>query len=89
MNEELWLAWQFDLPAQQQGMVQVFRRGGSNYEAARFRLQNLDPTATYIVTDLDQTSAPQELNGHELLEHGLLVIPQAPVRAYCGVPGFG
>ena len=59
-------------------MVQVFRRAGSNYEAARFRLQNLDPTATYVVTDVDQPAAPQELSGHELLEHGLLI--SAPER---------
>ena len=75
LNEELWLAWQFDLPEQRKGMVQVFRRAGSNYEAARFRLQNLDPAATYVVTDLDQPAAPQELSGRELLERGLSLRP--------------
>ena len=79
LNDELWLAWQFDLPEQRKGMVQVFRRAGSNYESARFRLQNLDPTANYVVTDLDQPAAPQELSGRELLERGLLVnVPERP-----------
>jgi alpha-galactosidase len=53
LNEELWLAWQFDLPERQKGMVQVFRRVGSNYESARFKLRNLIPEARYVVTDLD------------------------------------
>jgi alpha-galactosidase len=78
LNEELWLAWQFDRPEQRKGMVQVFRRAGSNYEAARFRLQNLDPAASYVVIDLDQPAAPRELSGRELLERGLLV--NAPER---------
>ena len=79
LSEELWLAWQFDLPNQHKGMVQVFRRAGSNYEAARFKLRNLDPAATYVVTDLDQPTAPQQFSGRELLERGLLITaPEQP-----------
>ena len=55
------------------GMVQVFRRAGSNYESARFRLRNLEPETRYVVTDLDQPAAPQELSGRELTERGLLI----------------
>ena len=81
LSEELWLAWQFDLPEQHKGMVQVFRRAGSHYEAARFRLRNLDPTATYVVTDLDQPTARQDLTGHELLEQRPAgQRPRAPFR---------
>jgi Glycosyl hydrolase family 36 C-terminal domain len=78
LNEELWLAWQFDLPERQKGVVQVFRRAGSNYESARFRLQNLDPTASYVVTDLDQPAAEKEYGGRELLERGISI--SAPER---------
>ena len=78
LDEEQWLAWQFDLPEQHKGLVQAFRRGGSSYEAARFRLQNLEPTGSYAVTDLDQPAAAQVLSGRELLEHGLLI--SAPER---------
>ena len=79
LNEELWLAWQFDLPEQSRGMVQVFRRAGSHYESARFKLRNLNPAATYVVTDLDQPATPQELSGRELLDHGLLIsAPEQP-----------
>jgi alpha-galactosidase len=79
LNEELWLAWQFDLPEARKGMVQVFRRAGSNYESARLKLRNLDPAASYLVTDLDQPAAPQKLTGRGLLERGLLIsAPQQP-----------
>jgi alpha-galactosidase len=79
LNEELWLAWQFDLCDQRRGMVQVFRRAGSNYEAARFKLRNLDPSATYVVTDLDEPATPRKLSGRELLERGLFIsMPQQP-----------
>ena len=78
LNEELWLAWQFDLPEQQRGMVQVFRRAGSNYESARFRLRDLNLEARYVVTDLDQPAAAKEFSGRELAEHGVLV--SAPER---------
>jgi alpha-galactosidase len=79
LNEELWLAWQFDLPERQKGMVQVFRRAGSNYESARFRLQNLDSAATYVVTDLDQPAAAKEYSGRELVERGISICaPERP-----------
>jgi alpha-galactosidase len=78
LNEELWLAWQFDLPERHKGMVQVFRRAGSNYESARFKLRNLDPEARYVVTDLDQPTAVKEFSGSELLGHGILI--SAPDR---------
>ncbi len=71
LNEELWLAWQFDLPEQGRGMVQVFRRAQSRYESARFKLRGLDANARYTVTDLDQPDRQQTIAGAELLEKGL------------------
>ncbi|HOX56920.1 MAG TPA: NPCBM/NEW2 domain-containing protein [Candidatus Paceibacterota bacterium] len=86
LSEELWLAWQFDLPEQRWGMVQVFRRAGSNYESARLQLRNLDPLASYVVADLDDPAAARELGGRELLEHGLLIAapgqPSARIITY-------
>jgi alpha-galactosidase len=78
LSEDLWLAWQFDLPEREKGMVQAFRRAGSNYESARLKLHGLDPAKSYVVTDLDQPATPQELSGRELLERGLLI--SAPGR---------
>lgn len=69
---DVWAAWQFDRPEMGEGIVQVFRRAESPYEAARFRLRGLDPEATYRLLDFDQ-SQPQEARGQELLDSGLLV----------------
>ncbi len=71
LDEELWLAWQFDLPEQERGMVQVFRRAQSHYESARFRLHGLDANARYVVTDLDHPDRSQTVAGAELMEKGL------------------
>ena len=79
LNEELWLAWQFDLPERQKGIVQVFRRAGSSYESARFKLRNLNPEASYVVTDLDQPATAKEYSGRELVEHGIAIsAPEQP-----------
>jgi alpha-galactosidase len=76
---DAWMAWQFDRPEEGQGLVQVFRRASSIYEAARLKLHALDPKARYSVTDLDQPTSLRELTGRELLERGLLVnAPQQP-----------
>ena len=86
LNEELWLAWQFDLPERGRGMVQVFRRAASDYESMRFKLRGLDPQARYAVTDLDQPDAPREYTGAELAGRGLLITatnqPTASVWVY-------
>ena len=86
LNEELWLAWQFNLPEQGKGMVQAFRRAGSNYESARFKLYGLDPQARYIVTDIDHPDVTEQFTGAELAERGLLFVasnrPSAMIVTY-------
>jgi alpha-galactosidase len=71
------MAWQFDRPEAGGGVVQVFRRAESIYEAARLRLRGLNPDATYRLADLDRTDAGLELSGRELMETGLLVVLRA------------
>ncbi|MBN1844526.1 MAG: alpha-galactosidase [Sedimentisphaerales bacterium] len=71
-DETVWMAWQFDRPEAQAGMVQVFRRAESFYETARLRLSGLDADGTYLVGDLD-TGDQQVRTGRELLEEGLPV----------------
>ena len=75
LDPSLWIAWQFDLPEQGKGMVQAFRRDKSAYEAARFRLTGLEPSARYVITNLD-SGETQTLAGRELLEKGLSVTIQ-------------
>ena len=72
LDPGLWMAWQFDLPEEGQGVVQAFRRDQCIYESARVRLRGLDPKARYTVTNLDSGEA-KTLPGRELLEAGLPV----------------
>ena len=85
-GNDAWLAWQFDRPEAGQGMVQVFRRVNSVYEAARLKLRGLDAKARYAVIDLDDPKAVQEITGAELTARGLLVVvptqPAAKVMKY-------
>lgn len=84
-----WMAWQFDRPEQGDGVVQVFRRSQSIYEAARLRLRGLDSQAKYQITRLDRPGQ-MELSGKELLEKGLPVAiderPGAVIIRYRRVP---
>jgi alpha-galactosidase len=75
-ENDVWMAWQFDLPEKGKGMVQAFRRPKSPAVAMKFKLRGLDPEARYSVKNFDQPGAV-EMTGSELLEHGLLVsLPQ-------------
>lgn len=82
---DVWLAYQFDWPANNQGLVQAFRRSESPYESARFQLSGLDADATYELMNLDQTGTATK-SGHDLMEGGLLVSlenrPAAAVITY-------
>lgn len=72
LQQDTWMAWQFDRPEAGEGMVQAFRRAESIFRSAELRLRGLEPAAHYAVTDLD-TSQPRHLTGLELMEKGLLV----------------
>ncbi|MBN1345069.1 MAG: alpha-galactosidase [Phycisphaerae bacterium] len=72
-DKDVWMAWQFNAPESGEGMVQVFRRSDSAYEAARFRLHGLEPEATYVVGNVDTPDATREMGGKELMEKGVRV----------------
>jgi len=78
LEDDVWLAWQFDLPERSEGMIQAFRRASSPYEVCRLKLCGLDPAGRYRVTDLD-TATPREIIGRELMETGVQV--SLPERA--------
>ncbi|MBM3888433.1 MAG: alpha-galactosidase [Verrucomicrobia bacterium] len=71
-DQDKWIAWQFDVPEQGEGMVQAFRRSQSIYEIARFKLRGLESGTSYVLTNLD-TGESQTLAGRELLDKGLAV----------------
>jgi alpha-galactosidase len=79
------MAWQFDRPDLQEGLVQAFRRENCFYEGARLKLKGLESQGRYTVKNLD-TNESQTISGQELMEKGLLVaiseIPGTAVITY-------
>ncbi|MCE5268466.1 MAG: NPCBM/NEW2 domain-containing protein [Planctomycetaceae bacterium] len=71
-DDTAWMAWQFDSPDQNAGMVQVFRRGQSPYETARFRLKSLTPQAKYVITNAE-TGSSITATGEALMARGLSI----------------
>jgi alpha-galactosidase len=88
-DETQWIAWQFHRADVNAGVVQAFRRAKSPDPALRFRLTGLDPSATYLVTDMDGPDTPAAVEGRDLLENGLAVTttraPQALVIVYARI----
>jgi hypothetical protein len=77
-DKNAWIAWQFNGPEKNAGVVQAFRRSECIYESARLKLRGLDPKTRYRLTRFD-SSEQSEATGQELLERGLLVsIGNAP-----------
>jgi len=77
-ERSVWMAWQFDRPEADEGVVQVFRRDESPYESARFKLRGLRPRVRYTVTDITRDTSRQ-MSGRQLMESGLGVeIPERP-----------
>jgi len=72
LDNDDWIAWQFDRPDLGEGMVQVFRRSDSIYEAVRFKLRGLDPDARYRITNLDAPD-PIEMTGREMMTKGVRI----------------
>ena len=64
-DKGVWLAWQFNLPEDREGMVQAFRREESVYESARLYLHELVPDAHYVLRDVDADTSC-EASGREL-----------------------
>ncbi len=67
-----WAAWQFNRPAQGDGMVQAFRREENTHSTENLRLRGLDPAAKYEVTDLDAKTT-RAVSGKDLMQRGLQV----------------
>jgi alpha-galactosidase len=83
---DAWIGWQFHRPESDSGMVQVFRRADSVYEAARLKLRGLLPEEHYQLTDIDRPERVVEAAGRELVEEGVRVeasrAPAAVIMTY-------
>ncbi len=72
LENNVWMAWQFDRPDLGGGVIQAFRRTDSIYESARLPLRGLDRKARYKLTNLDAPE-PAERTGSQLIDEGILV----------------
>jgi len=81
LQDDQWIAWQFDRPEKGQGMVQAFRRTSGVYESIRCKLHGLEPDAVYTLRNLDLAGTTQ-MTGRELAESGLpITIKDSPAAA--------
>lgn len=72
LENDVWMAWQFDCPGIGEGMVQAFRRENSLCETTRFTLRGLQSEDIYTVRNLDDVEV-RHLSGQSLMDEGLSV----------------
>ena len=72
VSSESWIAWQFHRNDLDEGMVQAFRRSGSEIPYTVFKLRGLSPEVQYSVANLDAPGASR-MKGRELMDKGISV----------------
>jgi alpha-galactosidase len=72
VDDNVWVAWQFNRPESGQGMVQAFRRTKCEERATLMRLRGLDPQARYRFANID-TDRTWTISGRDLLDRDLRV----------------
>lgn len=72
--EKDWMAWQFNSPDENTGMVQVFKRKNTgNIKEQTFRFSGLDKRKTYEITDYDTKKVVVAAKGSDLMTKGLTI----------------
>ncbi len=77
LADDVWMAWQFHRPTENDGVVQVFRRPASPHESAGLPLRGIDPARTYELTDFDEP-APTRQTGADLAAGLRVTMPKGP-----------
>lgn len=67
IQNDVWMAWQFNLPEKAKGFFQAFRRGDCNEASFTLKLRGLRPDRDYVVQDID-TSKKTILSGQQLMD---------------------
>lgn len=67
-----WIAWQFNRPEQNDGVIQVFRRGECGSQTIVLHLVGIKPSANYEITNEDVPGSAV-VNGRALIDQGLSV----------------
>jgi alpha-galactosidase len=72
LSNNVWMAWQFDLPDIGEGHAQIFRRTNSPVATMSFPLHGLESEKTYEVENFDKPEK-QRFSGRYLMKTGLTV----------------
>lgn len=78
-SPDQWIAWQFHTPGTGRGVIQAFRRAESVAAQVPIQLRGLDPSARYLVRNLDATQT-KEASGADLMS-GQFVLELAAPRS--------
>ena len=76
-SDNSWLAYQMNRPAQKDGIIIAFRRGGCEKESVSVKLSGLDSISTYELF-FEDYGLPIRKTGRELMDGIELTIPQKP-----------
>jgi alpha-galactosidase len=81
LEDDVWMAFQFDRPAAGSGVVLVFRRPGAREATKQLALQGLDAGEMYRIDNFDERGT-KVVSGKTLMRHGLeLSLLDAPASA--------
>jgi len=81
VDAQTWMAWQFDRPDLEEGILQAFRRPECANESEKYKLFGIDPELGYTVTNLDIPGS-MRMSGRELMTDGILVtLTDSPAAA--------
>jgi alpha-galactosidase len=81
LENDVWMAFQFDRPAAGSGVVLVFRRPNAKAATMRFILHGLAAGGQYRIENFD-LSGTELLSGQSLMQHGLEIsLLEAPASA--------
>lgn len=72
LAEDVWIAWQFNVPDKGTGVIQAFRRPENQDESVTLKLHQLDRNATYELSDCD-SNGTTKATGADLMEKGLTI----------------
>ena len=71
---DVWMAWQFNNHEKGDGVIEAFRRPGSEQEVMNLKLRGLNPEGKYRFSVIDgPTLDTSELTGRQLMSIGLPV----------------
>lgn len=71
-SEDGWMAWQYNDPTDTSGIIQVFKRDGSEINTGHYYLSGLEANAEYEIVDID-TGETFIAKGKELMTSGMEV----------------